>query len=217
MKEHWALEAVLTFLLGAQHGLAPDHLAAITALITRGAGSRQAATTGAKFGLAHAFVLFVLGGIIILLGQSVPEAWEEYAEGLSGLVLVGLGVWMLSDVWRGHKRDLEHVHDHCDVHLHRIGTSHLVAAIGGMCALCGIRSVLMLGVITAAVAKSMALAMSYVLVFGLGVFLASTAYGLAASKVLDMAAKPRFVGVLTGVVGALSAAMGLFWIWGVVR
>lgn len=97
-------------LLGLRHATDPDHLAAVTMLIssTRERGSRRAARLGLAWGLGHATTLFGFGLPIVLFKAYLPERVQQGAEATIGLVIVALAVWLLVR-WR---RGLFHVHVH---------------------------------------------------------------------------------------------------------
>ena len=69
---------LLGLTLGVRHAFEPDHLAAITALASRTLSSKQAATTGAAWGLGHAAAIVMLGSLVVACRVRVP----------SGIVLV---------------------------------------------------------------------------------------------------------------------------------
>ena len=104
--------------LGLRHATDPDHLAAVTTLIssTRERGRQRAAELGLAWGLGHATTLFVFGLPIVLFKAYLPEPVQQGAETTVGLVIIALAVWLLVR-WR---RGLFHVH----VHAHE-GRTHV--------------------------------------------------------------------------------------------
>ena len=110
---------VVAVLLGLRHATDPDHLAAVTALIAgkKEQGVRRALGLGSAWGAGHATSLFALGLPIVLFKSYLPEAVQEGAETLVGIMIVGLAIWLLVR-WR---RGLFHVHVHAhdgSVHTH---------------------------------------------------------------------------------------------------
>jgi ABC-type nickel/cobalt efflux system permease component RcnA len=108
----------LGVLMGMRHALDADHLAAVATLATRARGVRGAMLQGAAWGLGHTLTLFLVGGVCMLLGAAVPEAWARRLELVVGLMLVLLGGQVLWRIWR--RRIHLHVHQHDDgvAHLH---------------------------------------------------------------------------------------------------
>lgn len=110
---------ILGFLLGMQHALEADHIAAILALSTRGRSLAGTVRQGALWGLGHATALFVFGSIVLLLDTVVPHRLAQGLELAVGVILIGLGV----DVLRRLRNRRVHFH----VHIHRDGTTHMHA------------------------------------------------------------------------------------------
>jgi high-affinity nickel permease len=105
-------------LLGLRHATDPDHLAAVTTLVTskRERGSESAARLGLAWGIGHATTLFAFGLPIVLFKAYLPERVQQAAETTIGLMIIGLAVWLLVR-WR---RGLFHLH----VHAHE-GRAHV--------------------------------------------------------------------------------------------
>jgi high-affinity nickel permease len=110
----------IAVLLGVRHATDPDHMAAVTGLVTAGGdrGRRPAAELGLAWGLGHAATLFALGLPVILFRAYLPESVLEIAEVVIGLVIVFLALWLLAR-WRS---GLFHVHAHGKRHPDSTGT-----------------------------------------------------------------------------------------------
>ena len=79
-------------LLGVRHALEPDHLAAVTTLVSRERSSFRAAMLGAWWGLGHTLALVVVGALLIVLRREMPPALTEVFELGVALMLIALGV-----------------------------------------------------------------------------------------------------------------------------
>lgn len=108
----------LGFLLGIQHALEPDHVAAVSSIAARRTHIGDIVKHGLTWGLGHTLTLFIFAGIAILVGHAVPEHLAQPLETAVGVMLVGLGTNVL---WRLADRVHFHVHGHGD------GTTHLHA------------------------------------------------------------------------------------------
>jgi ABC-type nickel/cobalt efflux system permease component RcnA len=106
-------------LLGLRHATDPDHLAAVTALITTGddRSARTARRLGFVWGLGHATTLFAFGLPIVFFSAYLPEPVQRGAETAVGVMIVVLAVFLLLR-WR---RGRFHPHAHTHVHEHRDG------------------------------------------------------------------------------------------------
>ena len=70
--ESFAASAGLGALLGMRHALEPDHLAAVSTLMTGERSSAKAAWLGAFWGLGHTLTLFIAGALLVLLQTEMP-------------------------------------------------------------------------------------------------------------------------------------------------
>src|SRR5258707_12104009 len=91
----------LGFLLGMQHALEADHVAAVSSIAARRSHVGDIVKHGLTWGLGHTLTLFVFAGAAILLGHAIPEWLAQPLETAVGLLLVGLGAHVLWRVWGG--------------------------------------------------------------------------------------------------------------------
>ena len=107
----------LGFLVGLQHAMEADHLAAVASLATRSRNLAQSARQGMVWGLGHTLTLFLFGGAVLIADTMVPERVASALEFAVGVMLVALGI----DVLRRTIRDRIHFHAHRhgnEEHLH---------------------------------------------------------------------------------------------------
>ncbi|WP_420349866.1 hypothetical protein [Pelagibius sp.] len=111
---------VLGFLIGMQHALEADHLAAVGAMAVSGKSSKRGlALRGAVWGLGHTITLFAICAAVILMGLTLTEQTSAALEFGVGVMLVLLGL----DVLRRFRAKRIHFH----VHSHDAGRPHLHA------------------------------------------------------------------------------------------
>src|SRR5258705_7778178 len=102
----------LGFLLGMQHALEADHIAAVSSIAVRRTDVGDIVKHGLTWGLGHTLTLFVFAGVALLLGRAIPEHFARPIETAVGIMLVGLGAHVL---WRlGGDRVHFHRHGHGD-------------------------------------------------------------------------------------------------------
>ena len=70
----------LGFLLGMQHALEADHIAAVSSIAARRSHVGDIVKHGLTWGLGHTLTLFVFAGVAILLGRAIPETFAKPIE-----------------------------------------------------------------------------------------------------------------------------------------
>src|SRR5262249_53464599 len=81
-----------------RHATDPDHVVAITTIVTRQQGVTKAGLIGALWGLGHTFTIFVVGTVIILFGVTIPPRVGLSMELAVAAMLILLGVLNLAGV-----------------------------------------------------------------------------------------------------------------------
>jgi ABC-type nickel/cobalt efflux system permease component RcnA len=122
----------LGFFLGMRHATDPDHVIAVTTIVSRQRSMRQAALIGALWGVGHTITIVVVGSAIILFGVVIPPRVGLTMELSVGVMLILLGILNLSGILRWITETVAplqpgqhaHPHGHGDyVHSHRHGHS----------------------------------------------------------------------------------------------
>lgn len=83
---------LLGFLLGMRHALDPDHVVAVTTIVSREASLRRAQWIGAMWGIGHSATVILVGGAIALFKVVVPTNLVLGLEFCVALMLIALGV-----------------------------------------------------------------------------------------------------------------------------
>lgn len=218
------------FAAGLLHGLGPDHLAAIAALVSKSAAERRRlAWLGVRFGLGHVTALLLLAGVVWVLGRNIPDGWQRGLEQAGAVVLIFLGGWLLAEVFR--RRVLAHTHTHAHTHDHshsplehehwhlHVGSKehaahrhpHLAMVVGGLMGFSGARALLL--AVPLVLAESAGVAAGRILAFGLGIVVSMALAGwLAHAAFARLARTPGYARLLVSVTGVLSAALGFYWL-----
>jgi len=127
----FAVVLLVAVLLGLRHATDPDHMAAVTTLITSGKerATRSAARLGAWWGLGHALTLVLFGIPILVAGRYLPERVDQGAETAVGALIAFLAIRLLVR-WRHGYFDL-HAHPHPEQqHRHAVRTPAGAFGIG---------------------------------------------------------------------------------------
>jgi ABC-type nickel/cobalt efflux system permease component RcnA len=96
-------------LFGIQHALDPDHLIAVSTIVSEQKNLKGASLIGAVWGLGHTSTLFVVGLVVIGLRVTIPERLALSLEFLVAIMLVLLGLRIL---WQSFGVDKIHLHAH---------------------------------------------------------------------------------------------------------
>lgn len=205
-------------LLGMRHALEPDHLAAVSTLVSRERNGFKAAFLGVCWGLGHTFGLIVVGAVLVVLRAELPERLGNIFELLVAIMLVVLGVRALTQAWsQGQPSHLHrhafavHAHSGLPAHVH-IGTWTLarrpliIGAIHGLAG-SGALTALVLTTLPSTTAR-----LTYMALFGLGSTVGMAALsGLLGWPLARLGSHHTVVRAVSFAVGAMSVTLGVFW------
>jgi High-affinity nickel-transport protein len=91
---------LLGFLLGMRHATDPDHVVAVTTIVSKQPGIAKAGLIGVLWGLGHTFTIFVVGTMIILFKVTIPPRVGLSMELTVAAMLILLGVLNLTGALR---------------------------------------------------------------------------------------------------------------------
>ena len=207
-------------LLGMRHALEPDHLAAVTTLVTEQRSSYKAALLGACWGLGHTFALVVVGAVLVALRAEMPARIADLFEFFVALMLIALGVRAIYQSTRQGRSGPVHAHRHGGVvHVHGASVPHvhigawtlarrplIVGAIHGLAG-SGALTALVLATLPTTAAQ-----LTYVGLFGLGSTLGMAALsGLLGWPLARLGTNQRLARGVSLAVGCMSTLLGIAW------
>lgn len=199
-------------LLGMRHALEPDHLAAVSTLLTGERTSAQAAWLGAYWGLGHTLTLLIAGAGMILLRADMPSVASRAFELGVVLLLIGFGLRAILASARPRSPAPTHVHTTpADGMRGRFGwkLARRPLLVGAMHGLAGS------GALTALVITllpSMAARLGYLALFGAGSIVGMAVLSGLLGWPLARLWHHRWLGrSLSLLVGCVSTALGLSW------
>ncbi|MBZ5523106.1 MAG: high-affinity nickel-transport family protein [Acidobacteriia bacterium] len=118
----------LGFFLGMRHATDPDHVIAVTTIVSRQEKISRAALTGIFWGIGHTLTIAAVGTAIILFGMVIPVRVGLSMELSVGLMLVILGLVNVAAFMRSARSIAQaqqtatvhsHAHSHGDyIHTH---------------------------------------------------------------------------------------------------
>ena len=127
---------VISFVLGGLHALTPGHGKAIVAAYLVGSKGRviDAVFLGLVVTFTHTFSVIALGVVMLVAQEFAPEDIVPWLSLFSGILIVGIGAWLLAKNMKqyysrgthspGHGHDHGHSHDHDDGHSHSHDHDH---------------------------------------------------------------------------------------------
>jgi high-affinity nickel permease len=135
------------FFLGMRHATDPDHVIAVTTIVSNQRNTMRAALIGAFWGIGHTVTILVVGAAIILFNLAIPDRVGLSMELSVAVMLIILGVWNVAGFLRAapvsstevqekvvHSHAHSHgglIHSHPHMHLPD-GVAHDDAALGWM-------------------------------------------------------------------------------------
>ncbi len=215
-----ATGSTLGALLGMRHALEPDHLAAVSTLVSDERGSMRGAFLGLCWGLGHTLALVVVGVALILLRAEMPPRVADLFEFGVALMLIALGLRAISRAARQgvagpsslhHHGPIVHQHPGIAPHVHvghltlarrplLVGIIHGLAGSGALTAL------------VLATLPSTASRITYMTLFGLGSTLGMAALsGLLGWPLARIGSETRTLRTISLGVGCVSTVLGVFW------
>lgn len=179
-----------------------------------------------RFAIGHALLLGAGAAALIVLGWSLPLAFERGGEMFGGALLVVLGGIALSGAASGHLYGHTHVHAGEPAphwHLHFGGRdrhpavmahSHVPTIIGAAFALSSLRALTMLAPFGESAASiSLAGMLGLVAVFAVGILISMSLFGVAFARVMSTQAVLRLGRASAVLMACASIALGGYWIF----
>lgn len=129
------------FFLGMRHATDPDHVIAVTTIVSHQRNLLKAAMTGIFWGIGHTLTIFAVGTLIILFDVMIPARIGLSMELSVGLMLIVLGAMNIVSFLRSARSISQpnqdgdvihrHPHSHGDyIHSHTHGHSQETHAHG---------------------------------------------------------------------------------------
>jgi nitrile hydratase accessory protein len=208
-----AASAGLGTLLGMRHALEPDHLAALSVLLTGERSTRKAAWLGVYWGIGHTLTLLAAGTLLVVLRADMPAMASDVLASAVVLMLVGFGfraIYLSAS-------PAPAVATHSHVHGATSGSTSvgswtlarrplLVGAVHGLAGSGALTALVM------ATIPSMAARLTYLALFGIGSTLGMAALsGLLGWPIARVGTHGAVARSISLAVGCISIMLGLVW------
>ena len=220
---------VLGILLGSKHSLDPDHVVAVSTIVSEYNNPLRSFWVGISWGLGHTTTLLIIGIVIIALRLTIPERMALLFEFAVGVMLVGLGVQVIYNFrkkkvhqhahgheeeahhhFHSHSKSPEHVPEHHNTH--GIGKPFLRRKSYVIGLVHGVAGSAALTLLVLASIESPIAGLAYILLFGLGSLISMGLMTVIISLPLVMSADrlPNLNRTIQFAVGSLSILFGGF-------
>lgn len=210
----------LGFLIGMQHALEADHVAAVSSLVCRLGAVRRIVEHGWVWGVGHALTLMGVAGGAVWSGVAISHRASAWLEAIVGVMLLALGGQVIWRLYRDrvhfhlHRHEGSRIHLHAHSHKGEAGEAHgfdhrhghprglplRTFFVGAMHGLSGSAALV---VLTASTISEPATGFVYVLMFGAGSILGMVALSALMAVPLSWTAR-----ALTGLNRILQAGVG---------
>lgn len=177
----------VAFALGLVHALDADHVMALSVFATGEKSGRRGLRAGLRWSAGHGAMLLAVGLGLFWLGRTLPAEVTLLAERAVGLLMVGLGVYVFTDLARQRVHVHFHEHDgwppHAHWHSHDAASSHpraqahqhdhAASMVGALHGLAGSAPILaLLPAATRSAESGIGALVVHLVVFGIGVAIA---------------------------------------------
>ena len=205
--------AGLGTLLGMRHALEPDHLAALSALLTGERNVRKAAWLGVYWGIGHTLTLLVAGTLLVVWRAEMPAIASDVLALAVVLLLIGFGFRAMYLSANPALPVSMHGHAHGATPV-ACGEGRwtlmrrplLVGAVHGLAGSGALTALVM------ATIPSTAARLTYLALFGVGSTLGMAALsGLMGWPIAHVGAHGAVARSISLAVGCVSIALGLYW------
>ncbi|MED4227693.1 urease accessory protein UreH [Neobacillus cucumis] len=147
----------LGFILGIKHSIEPDHIIAVSTMVSKSKKLSRSTLTGVFWGIGHTSTLLIVGMILVLMKGELSDKWAMSLEFLVGIMLVYLGMKnMIVD---------RKIDSHQKAHNHEKASLIKITVIGFVHGLAGSAAMVLLTMSTVSTVRECAL---YILIFGIG-------------------------------------------------
>lgn len=219
----WLVLLGIALFLGVRHSLDPDHVVAVSTLVSEERRLRPAGWLGFIWGVGHLIPIALVGLPLLILHLELAPQFEQFTDLGVGILLVLLGMVTLSRVIK--ERIHFDVHSHNETehgHFHRPGHRHptvrlesrqwITFGFGMVHGLAGSGAV---AVLAMQAAPSLGMAILWLLIFGVGTVLGMFAMTLFIAAPALTAASKRFAvhASIRTAAGFVSLFFGGYMIW----
>jgi high-affinity nickel-transport protein len=209
------LSLLFGLLQGLRHAFEPDHVVAVSTMISEQRAARARIGYAAAWGIGHATTLLVVCALLMLLRAKLPARLDAAFELAVSMMLIGLGGRALRHALRESSVSQGEPHAHMRIHRHASGLPRGWRSIGPL-AMGMVHGLAGSGALTALVVARLPSATAgvvFIILFGLGATVGMSLVAGVAGVPLGQLLRTRWgMPALLGVTGSVSLILGLTWL-----
>ncbi|MCM3117966.1 sulfite exporter TauE/SafE family protein [Neobacillus sp. MER 74] len=197
---------LLGFLLGIKHAIEPDHVIAVSTIVSESKNIKRSVFAGVYWGIGHTATLFLFGMILIVAKNTITDTVALSLEFIVGIMLVSLGLNSLLSFMK-HR----HPHPHHTPDKETKGSTHLKSFfIGLIHGLAGSAAMVLLTMSTVSTAWQGAL---YILIFGCGTIVGMLTFSTVIGIPFVLTSGKQVNRYLNSLAGIVSILFGIYYMY----
>lgn len=196
---------IIGFILGIKHAIEPDHVIAVSTIVSRTKKLWTSSLVGMFWGIGHTLTLLIFGMIFIFMKKDIPNEWALSLEFAVGIMLVYLGIQSFIFAEKKHEENRGHKHTHK-------ATSYLKSIfIGAVHGLSGSAAMILL---TMSTVKSPLEGAIYIIIFGIGTVFGMLLFTTIIGMPFALSSYNKKVNIsFTRIAGVVSSAFGVYYMY----
>jgi hypothetical protein len=200
---------------GMRHALEPDHVAAVSTLALEQKSAKGTVRFAVAWGIGHAAVLVLLGGVLLALRAEMPAGLADGLELCVAAMLVFLGLRGLRQAMRLRAEVKREVPGEPPADVRETaGTTKWPLLVGVVHGLAGTGALTALAL---ASIRSLPLAIGFVALYALGSILGMALLaGLAGLPLARLSRNRQLLPLVVAAAGSFSLVLGAVWAWPIV-
>ena len=192
---------LLGFLQGMRHAFEPDHVVALSTMITDAKSAGRRVTYAALWGVGHGGTLLIVGVLLMAVRAQLPKRVDAIFEVAVSLMLIVLGARALIQITKRAVQDGAAHARWQPIGPLAMGTVHGLAGSGALTALVMARL------------PSLSLGVAFMLLFGAGGAMGMSLLAGAVGGPIKRVLRWRYgMGTLMATTGSVSLGLGALWL-----
>lgn len=201
---------MIGFILGIKHAIEPDHVIAVSTIVSRSKKLWTSSLIGIFWGIGHTLTLLIFGMVFIFMKRDIPHVWALSLEFAVGIMLVYLGI--RSFILPEKNDDHAHCHQHENEKLTHKGMTHLKSIlIGSVHGLSGSAAMILL---TMSTVKSPWEGGIYIIIFGIGTVFGMLLFTTIIGMPFALSSNNKMVNIkFTRMTAVISSFFGIYYMY----